>query len=94
MVQSNETPFETNYRLQITFNFHVHHQIVLQVAENVAQNESFVMSTASKVTPFDGRLWNELVKDYIFFCEIDYVDFKEFIEQWGGPNLDDGFCYV
>ena len=34
----------TNYRLQITFNFHVHHQIVLQVAENVAQNESFVLS--------------------------------------------------
>ena len=28
----------TEYRLQITFNFHVHHQIVLQVAENVAQN--------------------------------------------------------
>ena len=57
MVQSNESPFETNYRLQITFNFHVHHQIVLQVAENVSQNESFVMSKvtpASKVPPFDG----------------------------------------
>ena len=42
---------------QITFNFHVHHQIVLQVAENVAQNESFVLSKvtpASKVPPFDG----------------------------------------
>ena len=32
----------------MTFNFHVYHQIVLQVAENVAQNESFVLS---KVTP-------------------------------------------
>ena len=56
-MQSNETPFETNYRLQITFNFHVHRQIVLQVAENVAQNESFVLSKvtpASKVPPFDG----------------------------------------
>ena len=40
------------------------------------------------------RLWNELVKDYPFLCEIDYVDFQEFIKQWGGPNLDDGFCYV
>ena len=33
-------------------------QIVLQVAENVAQNESFVLSKvtpASKVTPFDGN---------------------------------------
>ena len=39
-------------------------------------------------------LWNELVKDYPFLCEIDYIDFKEFIEQWGGPNLDDGSCYV
>ena len=39
----------------MTFNFHVHDQIVLQVTENVAQNESFVMSKvtpASKVTPF------------------------------------------
>ena len=56
-MQSNETPLETNYRLQITFNFHVHHQIVLQVAENVAQNESFVLSKVtpvSKVTPIDG----------------------------------------
>ena len=33
MVQSNETPFETNYRLQITFNIRVHHQIILQVAK-------------------------------------------------------------
>ena len=40
------------------------------------------------------RLWNKLVKDYPFLCEIDYVDFKEFIEQWGSPNLDDGFRYV
>ena len=57
LVQSNDTRFETNYRLQITFNFHVHQQIVLQVAENVAQNESFVMSkvtAAPKVPPFDG----------------------------------------
>ena len=41
----------------MTFNFDVHHQIVLQVAENVAQNESFVLSKvtqASKVPPFDG----------------------------------------
>ena len=42
----------------MTFNFHVHHvQIILQVAENVAQNESFVLSKvtpASKVPPFDG----------------------------------------
>ena len=56
-MQSNETPFETNYRLQIRFNFHVHHQIVLQVAANVAKNESFVLSKvtpASKVPPFDG----------------------------------------
>ena len=56
-VQSKDTPFETNYRLQITFNFHVHHQIVLQVAENVAQSENFVLSKvtpASKVPPFDG----------------------------------------
>ena len=29
-----------------------------------------------------------------FLCEIDYIDFKEFIEQLGGPNLDDGFCHV
>ena len=29
------------------------------------------------------RLWNELVKDYPFLCEINYVEFKEFIEQWG-----------
>ena len=35
-LQFNGTPFETNYRLQISLNFHVHHQIVLQVAENVA----------------------------------------------------------
>ena len=44
--------------LQITFNFHVHHQIVRQVAENVVQNESSVLSKvtpASKVTPFDGK---------------------------------------
>ena len=57
--QSNETPFETNYRLQITCNSHVHHHIVLQVAENVVQNESFVLSKvtpASKVPPFDGTL--------------------------------------
>ena len=27
------------------------------------------------------RLWNNLVKDYPFLCEIDYVDFKEFVEQ-------------
>ena len=40
------------------------------------------------------RLWNHHVKDYPFFCEIDYVDFKEFVEQWSGPNWDDGFCYV
>ena len=56
-MRSNEIPFETNYRLQITFNLHVHHQIVLRVAENVAQNESFVLSKvtpASKVPPFDG----------------------------------------
>ena len=39
-------------------------------------------------------LWNELVKDYPFLCKIDYVDFQECIKQWGGPNLDDGFCYV
>ena len=40
-------------------------------------------------------LWNELVKDYPFLCEIDCVDFQKFIKQWGGPNLDDdGFCYV
>ena len=41
----------------MTFDFQVHHQIVLQVAENVAQNESFVLSKAtpaSKVSPFDG----------------------------------------
>ena len=53
------TTFETNYRLWITFNFHVHHQIVLHVAENDAQNESFVMSKvtpASKVPPFDGTV--------------------------------------
>ena len=46
-----------NYRLKITFNFHVHHQIFLQVAENVDQNESFVLSKvtpASKVPPLDG----------------------------------------
>ena len=58
-MQSNETPIETNYRLQITFNFHVDHQIVLQVAENVAQNESFVLSKvtpASKVPPFEGNI--------------------------------------
>ena len=24
-------------------------------------------------------LWNHQVKDYPFLCEIDYVDFKEFI---------------
>ena len=49
---------QNNYRLQITFNFHVHHQIVLQVAENVAQYENFVLSKvtpASKVPPFDGN---------------------------------------
>ena len=40
------------------------------------------------------RLRNELVKDYPFLCEIDYVDFQESIKQWGGPNLDDGFCYA
>ena len=40
------------------------------------------------------RLWNELVKDYPFLCEIDCIDLKEFIEQGGGPNLVDGFCYV
>ena len=41
----------------MTFNFHVHHQIILLVAENVALNKSFVMSKvtpASKVPPFDG----------------------------------------
>ena len=46
------------FPLQITFDFHVHHQIVLQVAENVAQNESFVLSKvtpASKVPQFDGK---------------------------------------
>ena len=44
--------------LQITFNFHVLHQIVVLVAENVAENESFVLSKvtpASKVTgPLEG----------------------------------------
>ena len=40
------------------------------------------------------RFWNNLVKDYPSLCEIDYVDFIEFVEQWGGPNWDDGFCYV
>ena len=40
------------------------------------------------------RLWNELVKDNPFLCEIDCVEFKVFIEQCVGPNFDDGFCYV
>ena len=24
----------------------------------------------------------------------NYVHFKEFVKQWHGPNLGDGFCYV
>ena len=40
------------------------------------------------------RLWNNLVKDYPFLCEIDYVDFEEFVEQWGASNWGDGFCYI
>ena len=34
------------------------------------------------------------MKEYPFLCEIDHIDFKEFMDQWGGPNLDDRFFYV
>ena len=40
------------------------------------------------------RLWNNIVKDFPFLCEIDYNGFREFVGQWGGPDLDDGFNYV
>ena len=30
---------------------------------------------------------------YYFLCEIDYNGFREFVGQWGGPGLDDGFDY-
>ena len=40
------------------------------------------------------RLWNNIVKDFPFLCEIDYNGFREFVAQWGGPDLDDGFNYV
>ena len=28
------------------------------------------------------------------YCEIDYNGFREFVGQWGGPDLADGFNYV
>ena len=37
------------------------------------------------------RLWNNIVKDFPFLCEIDYNGFREFVGQWGGPDMDDGF---
>ena len=40
------------------------------------------------------RLWNNLVNDFPFLCHVDYNGFKEFIKDWTGPNLDDGFNYV
>ena len=36
-----ETLFQTKSRLQLTFNFHIHCQVVLGVAENITQNKSF-----------------------------------------------------
>ena len=59
----------------MTFNFHVHHQIVLQAAENVAQNGSFVLSKvtpASKVPPFHGI--SALIEDttYVISFLIDF----------------------
>ena len=53
-----ETPFQTNCRLQIAFNFHVDHQIVLWVAENIDQNKKLVKYKVTPATnvslPFDG----------------------------------------
>ena len=40
------------------------------------------------------RLWNNLVNDFPFLCHVDYNGFKDFIKDWTGPNLDDGFNYV
>ena len=34
------------------------------------------------------------MKDYVFACEPDLVDLKEFVEQWGSLNLDGGFSLV
>ena len=42
VVELHETPFQTYCSPQITFNFHIHHHIVLQVAENIAENKRFV----------------------------------------------------
>ena len=54
---------------QITdYKYHVHHQIVHQVAENVAQNESFVLSKitpASKVPPFHSTNAFEHIVSYV-----------------------------
>ena len=35
-----------------------------------------------------------MVNDFPFLCHVDYNGFKEFIKDWTGPNLDDGFNYV
>ena len=40
------------------------------------------------------RLWNNLVTEFPFLCHIDYNGLKEFIKDWTGPKLDDGFNYI
>ena len=44
----------------MTFNIHLHRQIVLQVTENIAQNKIFVkykIIPVSKIPQFDGSIW-------------------------------------
>ena len=61
----HETLFPTTCRVQFTVNFHIHRPIVFRVAENIAQNNSFEkykVTPASKVSPFDGKLFSHFAK--------------------------------
>ena len=71
--------------------------LTLVMQYQMAASQPKHQSTTYELRSFSylgARLWNNIVKDFPFLCEIDYNSFREFVGQWGGPDLDDGFNYV
>ena len=76
------------------FNWHKMSPYDLRTTNIVQPKRNTTTHGLRSFSYLGSRLWNNLVNDFPFLCHIDYNGFKEFIKNWPGPNLDDGFNYV